>query len=47
MNDIKKNDDISEDLKGNGEIDVQQLTDDYVKKVDELFDNKEKEIMTV
>ncbi|MDO6759917.1 ribosome recycling factor [Tamlana sp. 2_MG-2023] len=46
-NDIKKNDDISEDLKKNAEIDVQQLTDKYVKKVDEVFDNKEKEIMTV
>lgn len=46
-NDIKKNDDISEDLKKNAEIDIQQMTDKYVKKVDELFDNKEKEIMTV
>ena len=46
-NDIKKNDDVSEDLKKNAEIDVQQMTDTYVKKVDELFDNKEKEIMTV
>lgn len=46
-NDIKKNDDISEDLKANAEIDVQQMTDNFVKKVDELFDNKEKEIMTV
>ena len=47
MNDIKKNDDISEDLQKNAEIDVQQLTDNNVKKIDELFDNKEKEIMTV
>jgi len=47
MNDIKKNDDVSEDLKGNAEIDIQQMTDNHVKKVDELFDNKEKEIMTV
>ncbi|MEC3905852.1 ribosome recycling factor [Tamlana sp. 2201CG12-4] len=47
MNDIKKNDDISEDLKKNTEIDVQQLTDNYVKKADDLFDNKENEIMTV
>lgn len=47
MNDIKKNDDVSEDLKKNAEIDVQQLTDTYVKKVDEIFDHKEKEIMTV
>ncbi|ULC59456.1 ribosome recycling factor [Flaviramulus sp. BrNp1-15] len=46
-NDIKKLDDVSEDLKANAEIDVQQITDNHVKKVDELFDNKEKEIMTV
>ncbi|SFZ90690.1 ribosome recycling factor [Flaviramulus basaltis] len=46
-NDIKKNEDVSEDLKKNAEIDVQQMTDVYVKKVDDLFDNKEKEIMTV
>ena len=47
MNDIKKNDDVSEDLKKNAEIDVQVLTDAYVKKTDALFDLKEKEIMTV
>ena len=47
MNDVKKNEDVSEDLKNNAEIDIQQMTDTFVKKVDELFDNKEKEIMTV
>jgi ribosome recycling factor len=46
-NDIKKIDEASEDLKANAEIDVQQMTDKFVKKVDDLFDNKEKEIMTV
>ena len=46
-NDIKKAEDVSEDLKKNAEVDVQQLTDKYVKKIDELFENKEKEIMTV
>ncbi|WP_027137810.1 ribosome recycling factor [Gaetbulibacter saemankumensis] len=46
-NDLKKSDDISEDLKKNAEIDVQQLTDRYVKKIDDLFEVKEKEIMTV
>lgn len=46
-NDIKKNDEVSDDLKKNAEIDVQQMTDTYVKKVDAIFDNKEKEIMTV
>ncbi|GAA3601521.1 ribosome recycling factor [Flavivirga amylovorans] len=46
-NDIKKSEDVSEDLMKNAEIDVQQMTDNYVKKVDSLFDVKEKEIMTV
>lgn len=46
-NDIKKLDDVSEDLKKNAEIDIQQMTDKYVKKIDDLFDVKEKEIMTV
>lgn len=47
MNDIKKSDDVSEDLKGNAEIDVQAMTDSYVKLVDEIYENKQKEIMTV
>ncbi|MDT0557772.1 ribosome recycling factor [Ichthyenterobacterium sp. W332] len=46
-NDIKKTDDASEDLKGNAEIDVQQLTDKYVTRVDDMLSLKEKEIMTV
>lgn len=46
-NDIKKLDDASEDQKKNAETDVQQLTDKYVKKIDDLFEIKEKEIMTV
>jgi ribosome recycling factor len=46
-NDIKKLDDVSEDLKKNAEIDVQQMTDTYVKKIDDVFEVKEKEIMTV
>jgi len=45
-NDIKKLD-VSEDLQGNAEIDVQQLTDKYVAKVDDMLSLKEKEIMTV
>jgi len=46
MNDIKKSD-ASEDLQKNAEIDVQSLTDSYVKKIDDILDVKEKEIMTV
>lgn len=46
-NDIKKLDEISEDLQKNTEVDVQEMTDNYVKKVDAIFQIKEKEIMTV
>ncbi|MBU3820881.1 ribosome recycling factor [Flavobacteriaceae bacterium XHP0103] len=46
-NDIKKVDDVSEDVKNNAEIDIQEMTDKYVKKIDEMFELKEKEIMTV
>ncbi|MBR9757342.1 MAG: ribosome recycling factor [Algicola sp.] len=45
-NDLKKLD-ISEDLLKNAEIDVQGLTDQYIKKIDEILSIKEKEIMTV
>ncbi len=46
-NDIKQLDDVSEDLQKNAEIDVQDMTDKYVKKIDSLYEVKEKEIMTV
>ncbi|TYB76123.1 ribosome recycling factor [Bizionia saleffrena] len=46
-NDIKKNEDVSEDIQKNAEQDIQNLTDAYVKKIDEIFVIKEKEIMTV
>jgi len=45
--DIKNLDDASEDQQKNAEIDVQQMTDRYVKKIDDVFEVKEKEIMTV
>lgn len=44
---IKGLDDASEDQQKNAEIDVQQMTDQYVKKIDDIFEVKEKEIMTV
>lgn len=46
MNDIKKTD-VSEDVQKNSEIDIQELTDSYVKKIDHILDVKENEIMTV
>ncbi|MDU8886684.1 ribosome recycling factor [Yeosuana sp. MJ-SS3] len=46
-NEIKKLDHVSEDLKTNAEIDVQEMTDKHIEKIDEIFSVKEKEIMTV
>jgi ribosome recycling factor len=46
-NEIKKNDDISEDEKKSAETEIQSLTDAFVKKVDELYVVKETEITTV
>ncbi|MFT5216829.1 MAG: ribosome recycling factor [Glaciecola sp.] len=46
-NDIKKLDEISEDLQKNAEVDIQGMTDSYVKIVEDIFLVKDKEIMTV
>ena len=46
LHELKKLD-ISEDLKGNAEIDVQEMTDEHIQKIDDIFHVKEKEIMTV
>ncbi|MGB3345266.1 MAG: ribosome recycling factor [Aequorivita sp.] len=45
-NDLKELD-ISEDLRKSLEEDVQKMTDKHIKLIDEMFANKEKEIMTV
>ncbi|CAL2060138.1 ribosome recycling factor [Tenacibaculum sp. 190524A05c] len=45
-NEIKKLD-VSDDMKKNTEADIQTLTDNYVKQIDEKYAVKEKEIMTV
>lgn len=42
-----KEDTISDDLAKGGEDNIQSLTDSYVKKVDELLDIKEADIMKV
>lgn len=44
---IRSLDDASEDLQKNAEQDVQNLTDNYSKKIDSVFDIKEAEIMKV
>ena len=45
-NDIKKTD-VSDDMKKNAEADIQTLTDNFVKNIDDKLSIKEKEIMTV
>ncbi|MDO6737153.1 ribosome recycling factor [Wenyingzhuangia sp. 2_MG-2023] len=45
-NDVKKAD-ISDDEKKAAEADIQQLTDTYIKKVDELYAVKDTEIMKI
>ena len=40
-------DGLSEDLEKDAEADLQKMHDKYIKKVEELLANKEKEIMTV
>ena len=42
-----KKDGVPEDEVEKLEIDIQKLTDEYIAKVDKLFDIKEKDIMTV
>lgn len=45
-NEIKKSE-TSEDVQNNLEIDIQNLTDEFIQKVDQIFQLKEKEILTV
>ena len=44
---MKKNSEITEDDVKKGEADIQKLTDKFVKKIDEVADAKEKEIMSL
>ena len=46
-NDDVKKSEISDDMKNNLELDIQNLTNSFIKKTDDLFFNKEKEILTV
>ena len=46
-NEVKKSSDFSEDLKKNSELDIQEITDNSILKVDQIFDKKQEEIMTL
>jgi len=45
-NEIRKSE-FSEDVRSNYELDIQEITDTYVKKVDNIFSSKEEEILKV
>jgi ribosome recycling factor len=48
MDAIKKSEkdkDISEDEKKRGEDEIQKITNDYIKKIDDILNAKEKELM--
>jgi len=46
-NEVKKSSEFSEDLKKNAELNIQEITDNFISKIDKIFDIKEKEIMTL
>lgn len=47
MDEIKKDKELPEDSRKTLETEVQKLTDSFVKKIDETYAAKEKEIMTI
>ncbi len=46
LKDLKK-DGLSEDMEKDAEEEIQKITNSYIKKIDELLELKEKDIMTV
>jgi len=42
-----RNSDVSDDMKSNYEIDIQEATDKYISRIDSIFSAKEKEILSV
>ena len=46
-NQIKNNQDFSDDVKKNAEIEIQELTDSHTEKLDKIFEIKKNEIMTM
>lgn len=44
---LEKNKELSEDLRHDGEADVQTVTDNHSKTIDEMIEHKEKEIMEI
>lgn len=47
IKDLQKNSKISEDERDGGLEEIQKYTDDYIKKIDDMLDAKEKDVMEV
>ena len=47
IKDVQKQGDISEDESFKAQKQIQELTDDYIKKLDQVLESKEKEILEV
>jgi ribosome recycling factor len=47
IKDLKKDKEISEDEQFKAQDEVQKITDDFIKKIDEIYSAKEKEILEV
>jgi len=44
---MEKDKDITEDENKRGQTDIQKLTDDFVKQIDDIIIDKEKEVMSI
>ena len=42
-NEIKKSESFSEDMKKNAELDIQEITNNFISKIDQVFEIKQKE----
>ena len=47
MDEVKKDDSFTEDSRKIEEQEIQKLTDSFIKKIDEVYAQKEKDIMTI
>ena len=47
MKKLEKDKDITEDEQKRGEKEIQDLTDDYVARVDKVIEEKEKDLMEI
>jgi ribosome recycling factor len=47
VKDLKKDKEISEDEQFRGQDEIQKITDEYIKNIDSVYSNKEKEVLEI